>query len=229
MREIRDVVLPIVTVDLCASEKRLKYTAFLGTGFLIGPPCFIVTAQHVLRGAKNVIAMRVVDSKWHPVQLGGFRFHPTEDVAVGSVNADFREDTFLRISTQSCFSSSAYDLWGYPSDLLTDAGEMSPDGRVLQSPDLIFNRGYIRRRVSHKMPQLIGSSFYELNEVAGAGCSGAPIIGSVGKIWAVIGLYVGERTIEIGGSSMRQMAYALRFDAIEDWFTEIGLRNLMIE
>jgi hypothetical protein len=70
--------------------------------------------------------------------------------------------------------------------------ESAPDGLPKIRPELIFDRGYVRRRIPRELPISMyrGRMFYELNIVAGEACSGSPVIVRRGTLWDVVGVYV---------------------------------------
>ena len=93
-------------------------------------------------------------------------------------------------------------------------------------PDLVYYEGYVHRRMTDiPLDGIRGSHFYEVSTVAGAGCSGGPIVAknAAPNEWKVFGVYVGER---IGVDSLtdrprRSVGYAARLDAITDWYPKI--------
>jgi hypothetical protein len=109
---------------------------------------------------------------------------------------------------------------GYPENLLYEVVEADA---VIPRPDLIYTQGYIRRRISSELPGLKGNAFFELSEIASDGCSGSPVLrmqAGQDSLWYVVGVYVGQRTIE--GSDPVRMAYALREEAVRDWVPDLA-------
>jgi hypothetical protein len=107
-------------------------------------------------------------------------------------------------------------LWGYPEDLFfEDVDHRDALGRVPPRPDLVCCKGYIRRRLSMALPGIRGTEFFEVSDLAGAGCSGSPLFTnrSPDRAWDVVGVYVGERRREDGVS----VGYAARIESIADW------------
>ena len=219
---VRDVVLPIVEATWTKLGE-LGFVRHLGTGFLVGNPSKLITASHVVDGIENAVAMRIVDGRWMSIDLRSRSSHPTEDICVINIDAAEPLFSFMVPTSAPQFSSGNYQVWGYPEDILFDQGARDPRGRILQQPDLIYSAGHIRRRASVSFPGLRGSSFYELSAVAGAGVSGAPVIISVGPLWRVIGVYVGERTVQNADRPPREWAYAVRFDGVLDWLGNEGV------
>lgn len=84
-------------------------------------------------------------------------------------------------------------------------------------PDLTYSEGHVRRRLSNiPLPAIKGSSFLELSQVAGAGCSGSPVIFNspyAGQPLQLVGVYVGERLDEYSTS----VGYATRLDELLNW------------
>jgi Trypsin-like peptidase domain len=222
---IRNVVLPIVEVE--GTPPNLAYKRLLGSGFLIGGSAYLLTAAHVFRPCQPgyAVALRVVDGRFETIQLENIIEHPTEDVAICSVKIPNHVISFLQPSSMAEHQSADCHVWGYPSDVLYDSGETVAAGRTLQRPELIFMKGYIRRRVTRPIPPFKGSQFYEINDSAGAGCSGAPMI--VFPTWRVCGVYMGEVTSEQGGNPIRSRGYAVRMEAVADWLRALN-PNLVV-
>lgn len=216
---IRDYVFPIVTINENDGIER-----FLGTGFLIGNKAFGLTAAHVINGfdKKKLAALFVRDNKWIYHWIVDTEIHPSEDVALIKLNLD-KMPSIFELEYKDDFSSCRYSLWGYPEDV---AQELHAHGSVLTNPDLIYNEGYVRRRISHNFDAFKGGEFFELNEVAGAGVSGGPVYkGRPHQSWLVIGIYIGERLNERSTS----VSYAVRVDAFRDWVPKILGTSLIEE
>ena len=219
---IKDYVIPMATA--VPSDGGIRIERFLGTAFLIGRRGFALTAAHTLVecGEARVVSMFSPPSGgWTGIDVIDRELHASEDVAILRL-AGNNWRSFLRISPTREHSALRYHLFGYPSDV---AWENAAEGRVLLRPDLIYNEGYIRRRISSEIPMLRGRSFYELSEIAGAGCSGAPIAKITGGVWNVTGIYVGEKTNDRATS----VSYAVRSDAFYDWVPACLGRSILDE
>lgn len=219
---IFEVVLPIVEVE--QTDQGLSLKQFLGTGFLIGSSNYLMTADHVLRQQRDghAVALRVVDGAFSTIALFDIVRHPKEDVAVCRVELGEHVRSWLVPVSEPHHQSLDCHIWGYPADALFDHGQRDLNGRVLQRPELVFTKAHIRRRVTYEVPGFRGNHFFELNESAGAGCSGAPVLAyTIPFRWHVCGIYMGEVTSERNGQPMRSRGYAVRMQAVADWLRAI--------
>jgi hypothetical protein len=218
---IRDFVFPLATIEQRPGES--SAARILGSAFVIGNRGFALTAKHVLDGCdgKPILGMFVSSAGgWLGIDITTRESHSTEDVAVVRLRGDGWK-SFFRLSNSYENASCRYTLWGYPEDTYY---ELAVVGKAVPRPDLVYNEGYVRRRVNHEVLTLTGTSFFELSEVAGAGASGAPIckvtqslFKALQPIWDVIGIYAGEKTNDRATS----VSYAVREDAFRDWRPEI--------
>ena len=220
--QIRDYVFPIATV--ASIDNSFAFKEFLGTGFLIGNRGFALTAAHVVQQFDNqeIVAMFVLDSgEWLGVPIKNFEMHKHEDVAVIKVQGNTWKSLFKLSNT---FEGSAvkYRMFGYPDDIIH---EIVSGGRAQPRPDLIYTEGYVRRRVSFELPAVIGTSFFELSDVAGPGCSGSPIFKFTKPTWDVIGIYVGEK---INGRAT-SVAYAVREESFREWIPNLLGTSILAE
>ncbi|MBA8888888.1 hypothetical protein FHW12_003124 [Dokdonella fugitiva] len=232
--QMRDYIFPLVTtVPDPNDERSRRKDAFLGTGFVIGSRGFGLTAAHVVRGVENASALFIPnksDKLWHGLSLLDVELHPTEDVAV----VRFGEGTWrsiFNLSTSHVAASAEYFSFGYPLDCFYENLEhRAPNGAYFGRPDLVFTKGYCRRRLTFdlRIPNVCGVSFIELSAVAGSGYSGSPILRPTnpGGRYEVIGIYVGERLTE---DRVTSVAYALRADALLDWQPRLLGRSLKEE
>lgn len=218
---IRDYVFPIVTVNREKGGVSLK--RFLGTGFLIGNRGFGLTAAHVAQnfGDEKVAALFASGSSWVVVPVTHSELHAKEDVALIKVEGDSWK-SFFRLSNTWEGSSMKYRMFGYPADVTY---EIVSNDRALLRPDLIYAEGYIRRRTNHKIPKMIGKSFFELSDIAGPGCSGSPVFKFTRPIWDVVGIYVGEKINDRATS----IAFAVREESFRDWNPEILGTSALLE
>jgi hypothetical protein len=220
---IRDIVVPIVEVRKTVGNED-EFIRLLGTGFYLAENNVFLTASHVVRGVKNFAALFVFNGHWHSRGFSKCVMHPTEDiVALWAAGSAPLAASWLKIDAYEQHASGQYELWGYPEDVLYDAAVKKADGTAYQNPDLIYTKGYIRRRVSFEMPGVKGANLFELSEVAGSGCSGGPMITRRGNEWYVSGIYLGERRTQLGDGPIRELAYALRISAVRAWLIAQGI------
>ncbi len=218
---VRDYIFPLVTAQKYTGG--YTYKEFLGSGFLFGNNGFALTAAHVIGHVINrantspndtVVVMFVAeDEKWYAFEVLQAELHPTEDVAILKIDGAPWKSPF-RMRNKWEGSSAKYHMFGYPEDAVGDL--INPEeGRIIPRPDLVYNAGYIRRRLSFNpgIPRVKGENFFELSEIAGVGCSGSPLYILNKRVWDVIGIYVGEK-INYRGTSV---SYGVREDAFRDW------------
>lgn len=224
---IRDYIFPLCTIEQVAGGMNVK--KFLGSGFFIGSSGFALTAGHILNAGKEepMAALFAVPGRgWQAFAVTTRELHQSEDVGILRVGGNQWKSIF-KVANTSENSACRYRLFGYPEDVVY---ELVKDGRALIRPDLVYNEGYIRRRVDFSLPTMKGNSFYELSEVAGSGCSGAPITkvdipGLSHLNWNVVGMYIGEKINDRGTS----VGYAVREDAFRDWVPKCLGRSILVE
>jgi len=226
-RKIRDVVVPLIKGGWEGNV--FKFGAISGTAFLIGRRGFAITAAHVVDQVESATdaVLGFVDSRneWIAVRVLSFETHSTEDVAVAQLETS-PWPSWLVISDRSEHQSCDYEFWGYPISVAEISAKY--EAHKMQSPDLVYTRGYIRRRISRSLPMSIyrGKSFYEISELTGEGCSGGPLINrrSVGRpTWDVCGIHIGDC---VAGFSA---AYAVRSDSFYSWCPSLMGRSLREE
>jgi len=198
---------------------------YLGTGFLAGEPARAFSVSHVLRSARPghaAVGLFVSNvggiDYWLAYPITDVRHHPREDVCQFQVTSLTPSDppltTFLRVRPSHELATFQYCLWGYPEDTYYELGSGT------HRPDLIYTEGHVRRFLRDvPLPGIRGSMFLELSTVAGAGCSGSPVIArsSIGHDeWAVVGVYIGERINDRATS----VSYAAPFEAVHDWLSD---------
>jgi hypothetical protein len=215
---INDYIFPIALIERKLPEKS-RINQVLGTAFIIGNRGYAITCSHVIE--KNVLnkdkflaGLFVHQNKWIFSKIIQYESHPTEDVAIIKLSMD-QCHSFLQVVDRKEYSSLSYRMFGYPVDV---AYELEKEGRCLTRPDLIYTQGYIRRRINFPILRLKGTKFYEISELAGRGCSGAPIIKFTKPIWEVIGIYAGDR---VNKNENITIAYCVRSDSFADWAPEI--------
>jgi hypothetical protein len=226
---IRDVVLPIFLGAWKNDE--FEYRTITGTMFSIGKGGFALTAAHVIDqinddGGGCAAGAINAAGTWVPIRILESEKHPTEDVAIIKLS-QVPHPSWLVISGAPENQSCPYDSWGYPIVVAELSRKYEEHG--MDTPDLVYTHGYIRRRISRALPISVyrGAAFYEISEIAGDGCSGGPVIRrqSVGKpTWDVLGIYIGAA--QTGGM---QVAYATRADAFADWRPQLLNRSVSEE
>lgn len=211
---VRDFVFPIGNVADGIFQ-------LLGTAFFIGDRGFALTAAHVWRDLNpgRSVGLFVDDgNQWQTVPILHGEAHRSEDVAI--LKLDGTWTSIFSIVSASEYSSCEYEMWGYPEKVAHEGRRMAVsqhEAANLVRPDLIYNRGYVRRRIDEELPVSIyvGKAFYELSEVGGSCCSGGPIVNRkrTDDAWPVFGIYIGEET----ANAVAAVGYATRFDALSEW------------
>ena len=215
---VRDYVLPIGVVKQNDAGDGIELVKFLGTGFLIGSEGFLITAAHVVEldliEGEILAAMMVhEDGSWTGHNFSHAEKHPNQDIAILKMHNCFQSP--LIIQDADIRSASEYHMFGYPVDAMYELTHPQT-GRAHGRPDLVYYKGYVRRRMSFPIFSMTGDAFYELSEPAHKGCSGSPVFQIKHTVWNVIGVYLGVR---INNENLI-LSYALRFDAIKDWIPE---------
>lgn len=208
---IRDFVFPLAVIP-ANHQGALKVERILGTAFLIGRRGFAMTARHVLESTegKRVVGMFALpDGTWKTFDVQKIERHPSLDVGLVQIDGGPWNSIF-RLSNSWAGATTRYRCFGYPDDATF---ELYQDRSVLVRPDLVYTEGYIRRRFPYPLPTIRGDLFLELSDVAGSGCSGAPVFTELGVGWGVIGIYVCERLNDRGTS----VAYAVMEEAFREW------------
>jgi len=228
--KVRDIIVPVFLAR--RNESTFEYKTSCGTAFLIGKRGFAVTAAHVsnqinAEGDEGVLGFINDANAWCARRIVQKEEHPEEDVCILQLESAPPKPSWLILSNKSMFQSCKYDAWGYPIAIAEWSKKY--EEHQLESPDLIYTHGYVRRKISKPLPFSIfrGSSFYELSEICGSGCSGGPVIDakSMGKgAWDVFGIYLGTAT-----TGEFDASYAVRSDAIFDWCPAIVGRSLREE
>jgi len=219
---IKDYVFPIA--EVAKDGNNISFKRFLGTGYLIGNRGFGMTAAHVAQtfnNGNNVAMFASPKGGWLGISILHVEIHPKEDVAIIKLAGDSWK-SFFKLSNTWEGSSLKYRMFGYPEDVTY---EIVYGNRAQPRPDLIYAEGYIRRRTNHKIPSLIGKSFFELSDIAGPGCSGSPVFKFSKHIWEVVGIYVGEKINDRGTN----VAYAVREEAFRDWIPQIVGKSILAE
>lgn len=220
---VRDYVFPLCTAE--KSDDGIAFKRFLGSGFLIGNNSYALTAAHVIDRVveEEVFAMFIDEAnQWLGLKVTASETHPNEDVALIKI-------AYSPLKSFFCFNnafetqSQEYKQFAYPDDMMY---ELEDFGKATGRPDMIYLQGYIRRRTNHPIPNMSGTSFFELSQIGGTGCSGSPIFKiDPLKKWRVMGVYVGERLNDRGTS----VSYAVREDAISEWTPQLLGHSILVE
>lgn len=219
---IREVVLPLVKVST-TPQGQTKFDGLLGTCFRMKGGDRVLTASHVFPDGSNPHALRVVNGEWRSYEVKLVAKHASHDIAVCKAEFPQAPASFLVVDSKPHYSSKDYHVWGYPADVLHEHGQQNAQGQVMERPDLVFTKGYIRRRYSSGLPVVPGNAFYELSEIAGGGCSGAPFITRWGTPdWLVGGIHSAQQTVQIGEDTPRERAFACRLHDALDFLAEHG-------
>lgn len=241
---VRDYIFPIITAKQISNDE-IKLTGFLGTGFLIGKRGFAITAYHTVENFhknwdalfenKEGIGVLFIDNKnkFISLSIDSIEPHPTEDIAILHIkNNNYSWQTPFRISNKKEFGWKDFFLGGYPDDVVWEKEVITTEGKIiLARPDLVSVKGYVRRNFSENLniKGIKGNSFYELNAIAGKGCSGSPVYECKNGIWNVFGVYTAEKEIfkgEIGEQYVSmQVSYAVRTESFFDWNPSIFQNN----
>jgi Trypsin-like peptidase domain len=235
---LRDCVLPIC--DLTFTSKNLEGFAIdieksvlAGTAFLIGADGFAITAAHVLDQitAQKATIMRCGnDLQWYCFSVIESEKHPTEDVAIIKLqhkSGELPPSPFF-ITGSKEYQSKRFQMWSYPDAVAKEVEFHGlPKDIWNVRPDLIFFSGYVHRRMSFSpnpsYSAYVGTTFFELSEVAGSCASGSPIVGDNPMSWNVFAIYVGE---SIG---KRQIGYGVSLEPIASWSPKILGRTISEE
>ena len=227
-KKVMDAVLPIFLGKWDGDD--FQYKTVTGTTFLIGKRGFALTAAHVIdqievSGDDYAFGFLSDTFHWRAGRINSWEKHPTEDVAILKLSHAICP-SWLVIQPEPQHQSSVYDSWGYPISVAEQPKIYEENGQ--DRPELIYTNGYVRRRISRKLPISIyrGTSFYELSEIAGDGCSGGPVIqkSTVGRLtWSVFGVYIGAAAGDFKSS------YAVRCEAFSEWTPSLLTRSILEE
>jgi len=158
--------------------------------------------------------------------------HPTEDVALLRLSIKGQIWGMLRLDERRLSPEREVEVLGYPEETFYE--RLRSDGKAPYHPQIVNTRAYIRRLVDNTDHRMRGGgeSFYELSQLAGDGCSGAPTIaydapGS--KTYKVIGIYKGQRQMTSSRGITSSVGYATRSEMFAGWCPAILGRTLVQE
>jgi hypothetical protein len=226
---VANFVVPVCRLYIAKDDGVDQYQAIelIGTAFFIGSEGYLMTARHVIdelnQSGGTPIILLPLNGGLASYDITDTEIHPSEDVAIIKTTVK-PNSTSCVVSQNSEHSSCEYMLWGYPEHVAKELSRtvpLPPSGVEPIGPELIYQKGYIRRRISRELHYpLIGKQFYEISEVAGSRCSGSPVIirqpvhdAFRSKLWSVIGIYVGEQTSE----KIHAVGYCVRSDSFASW------------
>jgi hypothetical protein len=223
---VRDFVFPIAEMTA-----EWAFVSYVGTGFFIGKRGYALTAAHVARAlrpefAKCGIFVDRHDNDWRAFSFAEVECHPHEDVALVRLEHGSWDSPFRLAGTWQG-ASRDYHLFGYPGDAVID----SSDPSRAPAPDLVYMKGYFRRRISRPISGLIGSSFFELSQPAYGGCSGAPLWfhDRRSHAWLLGGIYVGYLIAKDPKVPFTSIGYAVREDSFRGWIPRLLGRSILEE
>jgi Trypsin-like peptidase domain len=228
---VRSSVFPIVYVKAAIGGCELQ--SYVGTAFFIGRRGFALTAAHVLtslqkpKPAHGFVGL-LYDNNGAAcfVSIANYEIHPTEDIAILKLEIKQWNSPFHFYSALP-HASLEYDGWGYPSDSAILQGDIA-------IPDLVYSRGYVRRRVTRQVDGLTGTQFIELSEPPYPGASGGPLVYRDMKLglsaaWRVVGVFSGIREqLYSQLTAPVVVGYAVRADAFREWKPDL-LSGISIE
>lgn len=233
---VANFVVPVCRLYIAKDDGVDQYQAIelIGTAFFIGSKGHLLTARHVIDEMNQLSGIQVIllplNTGLTSFEITETEVHPDEDVAIIKTSVKPNSVSCV-ISQNSQHSSCEYMLWGYPEHVAKELSRtvpLPPSGVEPIGPELIYQKGYVRRRISRELHYpLFGKSFYEISEVAGSRCSGSPVIirqpsqnAFRSEPWSVIGIYVGEQTSE----KIHAVGYCVRSDSFASWVPKmIGL------
>lgn len=178
----RQFVLPVCILKV-GPDGEVDYSSaeLAGTCFLIGRRGFALTAAHVINQVGSDGRVFYPDPEgWDACAIIGSAIHPTEDV--GILKIDLPEDVVSPViyAAHEPLPGGEYNMWAYPDVIAKEVEHHGPyEGGLPFNPSPVYFRGYIRRKINYSPnPNLsiyVGNSFYEISEIGGACCSGAPL------------------------------------------------------
>lgn len=192
--DLRNWVVPIGAVTDAPGGVDFE---FRGTGtFLAGDDGYCLTAGHVLDSLCPPSGAALVrNGEWRFAQIREAWRHNTEDLGLLRFDPGARGSPF-EVSPLGIHQSSRFRQWGYPQTVQFDH---VVDGRAIRSLELVYDEGYVRRRLTEpQLPKISSRSLFELSGRAGPGASGAPLLVVAPGVspWQMIGVYVGERSCD---------------------------------
>lgn len=219
---VRDFVLPVCNVDHNGQGVAIRdRSSLIGTCFLIGKRGYALTAAHVLHQVnQNLACVLVRDSEgWVACPIDDAEPHPTEDIGILKIDLPAPVTSPIVFSKDEPHPGLEYNMWAFPEVVAKEVlqHENWPADAPDFNPSAVYFRGYIRRKLPYSpnpsFSIYVGTSFYEVSEIAGACCSGAPL-STMENYPRVFGIYIGEE------NTSRRCGYAANLTRFVDWIPE---------
>lgn len=215
---VRDFVLPVCDISHGDDGYAVKQDSKLvGTCFLIGDRGFALTAAHVLHQVNNDLARVLFPDPegWDACLIEGSEVHPSEDIALIKLDLPRKITSPIVPADHEPFPSLEYHMWAYPDVIAKEyMGHERPADALDFNPSPVYFRGYVRRKLPYSPnPQFdmyVGKNFYEVSEIGGACCSGAPLA-TVANSPGVFAIYIGDEM------QSRRCGYATNLMRVLDW------------
>lgn len=225
----RHVVLPVCSLVISAAGEPDYDTAELsGTCFLIGGQGYALTAAHVVQQiGKHGRVFFPDEGVWDACAITASECHPTEDVAILKIDLPEPVVSPIIYAQHEPFPSAEYNMWAYPEVIAKEVEHHGPyEGGLRFNPTPVYFRGYIRRKLPYSphpgLSIYVGENFYEVSEIGGSCCSGAPLT-TIAELPGVFAIYIGEAQAE------RRCGYAINLMKVLDWVPEILGRAIRYE
>jgi hypothetical protein len=220
---VADFILPVCNLGHDKDGNVVAETAKLvGTCFLIGSRGFALTAAHVLHQVDNDIARVLVPDgagSWDACLIRTGQVHPTEDVGILKIELPKPIVSPITFAPDEPPPSAEYNMWAYPEVIAQEVQYHGlPAGSLDFNPSAVYFRGYLRRKLPYSpnpsFDMYVGKHFYEVSEIAGSCCSGAPLstMETHPKVFAI---YIGEE------DKTRRCGYATNLLKVRDWVPEM--------
>jgi hypothetical protein len=217
----RHVVLPVCSIEISeAGEPNYDTAELSGTCFLIGGKGYALTAAHVVEQIGRRGRVFFPDgNEWDACTIVEAERHPTEDVAILRIDLPEPVVSPIIYAQHEPFPGGEYNMWAYPEVIAKEVEHHGPyRGGLRFNPAPIYFRGYIRRKMQYSphpgLGMYVGDNFYEVSEIGGSCCSGAPLT-TISELPGVFAIYIGEAQAE------RRCGYATNLMKVLDWVPEI--------
>lgn len=147
------------------------------------------------------------------IRLG--EIHPTEDVGILKIDLPRPIKSPVNFPANEPTPGQEYNMWAYPEVIAEEIKFHNlPPNSFKFLPTIVYFRGYIRRKLAYSpnpsFDMFVGKSFYEVSEIGGACCSGAPL-STTKEHPETFAIYVSDVHAE------RRCAYAANLTRVLDW------------
>lgn len=144
--------------------------------------------------------------------------HPDEDIGIIKFELPMPIISPVCFAEKAPYPSAEYHMWAYPDVIAKEYENHEREvGALNFNPSPVYFRGYIRRSIQYSPnPNLsiyVGNSFFEVSEIGGSCCSGAPL-STISETPEVFGIYIGEET------TSRRCGYAANLTSILNWIPQ---------